>query len=211
MEPQLLVFDLDGTLIDSRADLAAAINHMRDRFGLGPLAIETVAGYIGDGVGKLVERSLQGAAVDFGEALRINKAYYLDHLAVHTVLYEGVAAGLAQLARRGHRLAVLTNKPGDATRSILDHFGLVPHFAAIIGGGGAERLKPAPDGLFRCMEAAGTGTGNSWMVGDHHTDLAAAKNAGIRSAFVHYGFGDAAGLQADAYFASFDELVGYFL
>ncbi len=98
MEPQLLIFDLDGTLIDSRRDLAAGINHMRAHYGLEPLPLETVVGYIGNGVRRLVEGSLQGAEVDIDEALRINKAYYYSHLTVHTALYEGVAEGVRRLA-----------------------------------------------------------------------------------------------------------------
>ncbi len=211
MDPQLLIFDLDGTLIDSRADLAVGINHMRHHYGLDPLPVETVSGYIGNGVRLLVERSLQGAEVDVAEALQINKDYYYSHLTVHTSLYEGVADGIRRLGEAGHQLAVLTNKPGDPSREILRCFGLADYFAAIIGGGDMERLKPEPDGAYRCMELADTDSAHTWMVGDHYTDLAVAENTGIRSAFVRYGFGEEQGYKADAYFASFSELVGYFV
>jgi phosphoglycolate phosphatase len=209
MDPQLLIFDLDGTLVDSRADLAAAVNHMRGGFGLAPLPPDTVEGYIGDGVAKLVERSLQGAPIDFGEALRAVREYYLAHLAVHTRLYDGVGEGLRRLAAV-HALAVLTNKPGDAARALLRHFDLSGLFRAVVGGGDAGALKPDPAGVYRCMASAGADAAHTWMVGDHHVDLAAAKNAGIRSAFVRYGFGEARDGEPDAYFSSFPELVGYF-
>ena len=211
MKPPLLIFDLDGTLVDSRADLAEGINHMRAHYGLEPLSLETVSGYVGDGVRKLVERSLQGAAVDVDEALAINKAYYFSHSTVHTSLYDGVADGLRMLAETGHRLAVLTNKPGDPSREILRHFGLAELFCRIIGGGDVPHLKPDPAGIFQCLEAVGADRSNAWMAGDHCTDLAVAQNAGIRSAFVRYGFGEERGLKPTAYFASFPELVRYFV
>jgi len=211
MTAQLIIFDLDGTLIDSRADLAAGINHMREHFGLEPLPLKTVSGYVGNGVRLLVERSLQGADIDFEEALQINKNYYCSHLTVHTTLYDGVAEGVPQLAAAGHKLALLTNKPGGPSRGILKHFGLEGYFDSIIGGGDIEKLKPEPDGVFHCMEAATTKTSNTWMVGDHYTDLAVAENAGVKSAFVRYGFGEERGHEASVYFASFQELVGYFV
>ena len=210
MNSQLLIFDLDGTLIDSREDLAAGINHMRIHFGLEPLPLETVVGYIGNGVRRLVEGSLQGATVNVDEALRINKEYYYSHLTVHTVLYDGVEQGVRRLAAAGHTLAVLTNKPGDPSRQILEYFGIGDSFEAIIGGGDVENLKPDPEGAHRCMEVSGADAANTWMIGDHWTDLAVADHAGIKSAFVRYGFGEERGCKPDVYFASFSELVGYF-
>ncbi|MEN7973653.1 MAG: HAD-IA family hydrolase [Verrucomicrobiota bacterium] len=211
MTPQLIIFDLDGTLIDSRADLTAGINHMRGHYGLEPLPLETVSRYIGNGVRLLVERSLQGADVDLEEALQINKDYYFSHLTVHTTPYAGIKEGIPRLATAGHKLALLTNKPGDPSREILKHFGFDGYFGSILGGGDIENLKPEPDGVFRCMETAGMEIPNVWMVGDHYTDLAVAKNAGIKSAFVNYGFGEERGYEASEYFSSFQELVDYFI
>ena len=210
MTAQLLIFDLDGTLIDSRADLAAGINHMRIHFDLEPLPLETVVRYIGNGVQRLVEGSLQGSEVDVREALRINKEYYYSHLTVHTTLYEGAEQGIRRLTAAGHKLALLTNKPGDPSRQIMEYFGIADAFTSIIGGGDVENLKPEPDGVHRCMEVSGADAANTWMIGDHCTDLAAADNAGIKSAFVRYGFGEERGYKPDVYFASFSELVGYF-
>ena len=210
MEPQLLVFDLDGTLIDSRADLAEGINHMRKSLGLDPLPPATIGGYVGNGVRKLVERSLQGAAVDVEEALRINKEYYFSHLTVHTTCYPGVVDGLRQLAEAGHTLALLTNKPGDPSREILKHFEIDRFFSTVIGGGDVANLKPEPDGVFHCLEESGMEHSKAWMVGDHYTDLSAAKNAGIKSAFVHYGFGEARGFEATENFEAFSDLVAFF-
>jgi phosphoglycolate phosphatase len=211
MKNQLLIFDLDGTLIDSRADLAAGINHMRATYNLTPLALETVSGYIGDGVRKLVERSLQNASVDVDEALQVNIDYYFSHLTVHTTLYEGVGDGIQTLYEAGHQLAVLTNKPGEPSRKILRHFGLDEYFGSIIGGGDIPNLKPQPDGVFDCLKFSGIAVPDAWMIGDHCTDLAVAENAGIKNAFVQYGFGEERGYKPDAYFASFSELVEYFV
>lgn len=210
MDPQLLIFDLDGTLIDSREDLAAGINHMRSRFGLDSLPLATVVGYIGNGIRRLVEGSLQGADVDVEEALRINKEYYYSHLTVHTNLYDGVEQGISRLIDAGHKLAVLTNKPGAPSRQILEYCGIGNAFTSIIGGGDVEHLKPDPDGAYRCMKISGANEANTWMIGDHWTDLAVAERAGIKSAFVRYGFGDERDYKPDVYFASFSELVGYF-
>jgi phosphoglycolate phosphatase len=211
MKNQLLIFDLDGTLIDSRADLAAGINHMRENYNLAPLALKTVSGYIGDGVRKLVERSLEGAPVDVDEALQVNIAYYSTHLTVHTYLYEGVEEGIRALHEAGHQLAVLTNKPGEPSRKILRHFGLDEYFGSIVGGGDIQNLKPQPDGVIKCLEQTGLDPSVAWMIGDHCTDLAVAENAGIKNAFVRYGFGEERGLKPNAYFASFSELVEYFV
>jgi len=211
MNTQLLIFDLDGTLIDSRKDLAEGINHMRAHYGLEPLLLETVSGYIGNGVRQLVERSLQGAAMNVDEALRINKEYYFANLTVHTYLYPGVEEGIRQLAQAGHKLALLTNKPGDPSRAILRHFGLDGFFNSIVGGGDVANLKPEPDGIFQCLAAAAIDASKTWMIGDHYTDLAVAKNAGVKSAFVQYGFGEERNDKPDAYFASFSELVEYFV
>ncbi|MBN2703535.1 MAG: HAD-IA family hydrolase [Pontiellaceae bacterium] len=210
LKSYLLIFDLDGTLIDSRADLAEGINHMRAHYGLDPLPVEVIGGYVGDGVRKLVERSLQDPDVDLDEALEINEQYYRENLTVHTTLYPGVAEGLQRLKNAGHQLAVLTNKPGDPSREILKHFALDHLFAAIIGGGDIAQLKPEPEGIFRCAELAGVPLERVWMVGDHYTDLSVARNAGVKSAFVCYGFGEERGFKPDHYFASFAELSQFF-
>lgn len=211
MIPQLLIFDLDGTLVDSRADLTASINHMRSCFGLPTLSLEVVSGYIGSGVRDLVERSLHGADVDFEAALLINKKYYYSHLTIHTRTYPGVSEGIPTLENAGHQLALVTNKPGEASRTIMKYFDLDGCFTSIIGGGDVENLKPEPDGVFKSLDISGLDVSRAWMIGDHHTDLAAAKNAGIKSAFVRYGFGNRHDQKADACFASFSELVRYFV
>ncbi|QBG46336.1 HAD family hydrolase [Verrucomicrobia bacterium S94] len=211
MESQLIIFDLDGTLIDARGDLTSAVNRMRAHFGLGALSLETVSGYIGNGMVRLVERSLQDSDVSTEEGMKIYPDLYRSDLTTHTALYEGVAQGIPELVQAGHRVALMTNKPGDMSRAILEHFNLSAYFSAIIGSGDVPNLKPEPDGVFRCLEISAMEKCKAWMVGDHYTDLAAAENAGIRSALMEYGFGEARGHKPDAQFSSFPELVGYFV
>jgi phosphoglycolate phosphatase len=211
VQPQLLIFDLDGTLVDSRADLAASINHMRHGYGLKALSLDIISGYVGSGAQDLVKRSLQGADISVDDALHVYKTHYNSNLAVHTTTYPGVREGIPELAHAGHKLAVLSNKPGGACRSIMRHFQLDRYFANIVGGGDLERLKPEPDGIFKIMGDSGMDVAHAWMIGDHHTDLAVAQNAGVKSAYVEYGFGDKLDREAVLSFSSFSNLVRYFV
>lgn len=189
MTPQLLLFDLDGTLIDSRADLAAAVNRMRALHALPPLPLATVSAYVGDGVRILAVRSLEGAPVDPDLATREISAAYAEHLVDATTAYPGVDASLRALRAAGHLLALVTNKPAPHAQRLLDHFRWTPLFAVILGGGDTPELKPSPLPLLEAMRRTGHTPENSWMIGDHHTDLEAARRAGVRSIFLHSGFG----------------------
>jgi phosphoglycolate phosphatase len=211
MQKQLLIFDLDGTLADSRADLATGINLMRAYYGLPQISMDVIETYVGDGIRKLVERSLQGADVNIDEALALDKKFYTDHMLDETALYPGVAEGLKKLADAGHRLAVLSNKPGDPSRIILKHLGVDGLFFRILGGGDLPNLKPAPDGIFALTEESGVLPENTWMLGDHHTDLEAAHNAGVQSGFVTYGIGHPGEFTADQVWHGFEELVDFFV
>jgi len=210
MKPQLLIFDLDGTLADTRADLATGINRMRAHYSLSPLSMEKIETYIGDGIRVLVERSLQGAEVNVDEALALNKKFYAEHMLDETVLYSGVTEGLKKLATTGHLLAVLSNKPGDPSRTILKHLGVGDLFFRIIGGGDLPNLKPAPDGILELMKESGIQPENTWMLGDHHTDLEVAHNAGVKSGFLTYGIGHPGEFTADQVWNGFGELVDFF-
>jgi len=184
-------FDLDGTLIDSRADLALAVNLTRRDYGLPSLPIAQVAGYVGEGVRLLVARSLPERPDLMEEAVVRTRAHYGDHLLDHTTLYPGVKEGLERLGAQGWKRAVVTNKPREAIRPILAGLGVAHLFDALVGGGDAPVLKPDP-ALIR-VAAARLGlvdlTG-CWMAGDHFTDLEAGRRAGIRRCFCRYGFGD---------------------
>ncbi|MDD3275721.1 MAG: HAD-IA family hydrolase [Kiritimatiellales bacterium] len=210
MEKQLLIFDLDGTLVDSRADLATGINLMRAHYGVPPLSVEIIEGFVGDGIRKLVERSLQGADVNLEEALALDKKFYAEHMLDETALYPGVTDGLKKLAAAGHALAVLSNKPGNPSRTILNHLNVGGLFFRIIGGGDVPNLKPSPDGIFALLEESGAQPEDVWMIGDHHTDLEVAHNAGVKSGFVTYGIGHSGEFTADQVWNGFEEVVRFF-
>lgn len=209
--PQLFIFDLDGTLIDSRADLAAATNAMRARHALPPLPLDKVAAYVGDGVRVLAQRALEGADVDPDLAAREISAAYAEHLADRTTAYPGVDAGLRALFTAGHALALATNKPAPHARRLMDHFGWTPLFAAILGGGDTPELKPSPIPLQEAMRRTGHAPDNSWMVGDHHVDLEAARRASIRSIYLESGIGHPGAEKPDLAFPDFPAFAARFL
>ena len=213
MKRQVIIFDLDGTLIDSRQDLATGINLMRRRYGLGPLPVETVASFVGEGIRNLVSRSLQDApsVVDLEEAVRLDSEFYRQHIHDETTLYPGVREGLERLAAAGHALALLSNKPGAASREILRHFEIEALFASIIGGDSGVPLKPNPEAVFAILRAVGGERADTWMVGDNHTDIAAAHRAGIHSIFVTYGMGTLGQEKPERTVADFDTVTRLFL
>lgn len=188
---KLLVFDLDGTLIDSRQDLAAAVNFMRQSMGLEPLDRARVVSMIGNGVNSLVRRAVADADVDFETALKRMKRFYADNLLASTVLYPGVEEGLNVLKNMSLKLAVVTNKPAAATLKILEALGVAKYFSDIIGGDGEYPLKPAPDALIALQKKYNFSASDCWMIGDHYTDLEAGRHAGFRRIQVTYGFGEA--------------------
>jgi len=209
--PQLFLFDLDGTLIDSRADLAAATNAMRALHGLPPLPLDTVTAYVGDGIRVLAARALEGAAVDPDLAAREISAAYAAHLTDRTTAYPGVDAGLRALRAAGHDLALVTNKPGPLARRLFDHFGWTPLFAALLGGGDTAELKPSPLPLQIAMQRAGHGPATTWMVGDHHTDLEAARRAGVKSIYLESGIGHPGAEKPDLVCPDFAAFASHFL
>lgn len=211
MDSLLFIFDLDGTLIDSRADLAAATNQMRAQHDLPPLPEEKVVTYVGDGVRQLAIRALEGAPVDPDLAAAQIGAAYAEHLINFTQPYPGVSDGLRALHAAGHTLALATNKPAPHARRLLEHFEWAPLFAVLLGGGDTPELKPSPLPLQVAMQHTGHSTANTWMVGDHHTDLQAARRAGVRSIFLESGFGHSASETPDQVFPDFRAFVAAFL
>jgi len=209
--PPALLFDLDGTLLSSEGDLALAVNDMRARHALPPLPLETVVSYVGDGLGKLAERSLQGAPVPFDLALRELSEAYALHLVDTTHPLPGVDDGLRAFHAAGFPLALVTNKPARHARRLLDHFSWTPLFDAVVAGGDTPERKPSPVPVLRALEILGKAPSDAWMIGDHHTDLESARRASVPSIFLENGLGTAAPETPTLSLPGFPALLRHFL
>ena len=201
----VVAFDMDGTLIDSAADIGAAANRMRASFGLKPLAREDVVRMVGNGARVLVARATADApGLDQDEAFRRYRHEYDTHLIDETRLYPGVPEGLEALKAAGFRLAVFTNKPHGSTLHILKGLGIDAFFPVVVGADSGFPLKPAPEALLHILEATGTGAAGSWMVGDNWTDIDSGRAAGFRTVHCTYGYGAPDRFRPDAVCADFD-------
>jgi phosphoglycolate phosphatase len=204
-----LIFDLDGTLIDSKLDLIHSVNAMLREMKRPELAAETISGYIGHGAPQLVARALGGSATEqeLGHALRFFLNYYEEHKMDNTCAYAGVAETLAQLSHVP--MAVLTNKPERISVRILNSLGLAKYFRLIYGGNSFESKKPDPFGAKKILKELRVAAHEALMVGDSEVDVQTARNAGTQAAAVNYGFGvhDRESYPADVYLDSFSELV----
>ncbi|MBU1692623.1 MAG: HAD-IIIA family hydrolase [Verrucomicrobia bacterium] len=204
------MFDLDGTLLDTRRDLATAVNAIRAEHGREPLKLATVTRYVGDGLAMLVRRSLRGRRTDLEEATRRCARHYRRHMLDQTAPYPDVVAGLRRLKRAGYRLALISNKPVAACRRLLRHFGLYELFDRVSGGDSSERRKPHPEPLQLTLRRLGVRPEESWMIGDHRTDLETARRAGVRSVWLSRGMGRRGRWRPDRTFRWFSELTAFF-
>jgi phosphoglycolate phosphatase len=188
--PALVVFDLDGTLIDSRRDLAESTNEVLASYGRPALPVDDVARMVGDGARRLVERALvaSGLDVDVDDALARFREVYDRRLLVHTRPYPGIA-DLVSRAADVAALAVLTNKPEPPSRRLLDAFDLSGHFRWVIGGDSGFPRKPDPASLRHLMSEAGVPATRTLMVGDSMIDVETARGAGASVCVARYGFG----------------------
>ncbi len=203
----LLICDLDGTLIDSREDLATGVNLMRADYGLIPLSVESVTGYVGDGARKLVERALPESVKNIEDALHKFKKYYQENMFVKTRLYPTVEEGLRLLHGKGWKLALSSNKPSDKCEAILRHFGVDLYFDMILGASEKYPLKPDPSSVLIAMKKIAADKALTWIIGDNHTDLEAGRRAGIRCCYAKYGFGNEGAEKYDMAVDSFMEFV----
>jgi phosphoglycolate phosphatase len=180
---RLIVFDLDGTLIDSRKDLANSINAMLTEFGREPLPEEIIAEYIGDGAGMLVRRALGDPADEtlVASALESFLRFYREHKLDYTYVYDGVFKALDALKLMpdgaSRQMAVLTNKPVRPAVAICEALGLSPYFFRIYGGDSFATKKPDPDGLTTLVREAGVSSAETVMVGDSDVDILTARRA----------------------------------
>jgi phosphoglycolate phosphatase len=208
-----LIFDLDGTLIDSKLDLIHSVNAMLREMKRPELAAETISGYIGHGAPQLVARVLGANATEDErkQALQFFLGYYEEHKMDNTCAYPGVSETLARLAHLP--MAVLTNKPARISVRILKELGLQKYFRAIYGGNSFETKKPDPFGANKILQEFLIAPKKTVLVGDSEVDVQTARNAGMLAATVNYGFGvhDRAAHPADIYldrFADLSNLIG---
>lgn len=186
----LIVFDLDGTLIDSRIDLAESANELLATYGAGPLDVDRIMGMVGDGAGTLVRRVLKaaGGRAAAPEALDRFLSIYDRRLTDNTRFYPGLEAMIRSLSGRAV-LAILTNKPERHTIRLLDSFGIRQAFAAVIGGDSGFPKKPDPAGLLHLIASTGAVSERTLYVGDSIVDVETARRAGVRLCVAEYGFG----------------------
>src|SRR5712664_121163 len=203
-----LIFDLDGTLIDSKVDLIHSVNAMLRELRRPQLEAETISGYIGHGAPQLVARALGGSATEeeLKHALQFFLGYYEEHKMDNTCAYPGVPETLARLNHMG--MAVLTNKPERISVRILKELGLAHYFRVIYGGNTFESKKPDPFGAKKILEEFGVSGGEALIIGDSEVDVQTARNAGTLAAAVNYGFGvhDRTAHPADIYLERFADL-----
>jgi phosphoglycolate phosphatase len=210
---KLWVFDLDGTLIDSRYDLVSAVNATLAHRGLAPLSEDLIVSYIGDGAEDLIRRSLESAGMPapviregFADTMRWFLAYYGDHCLDRTVAYPGALALLDALKARELPMAILTNKPEKPALKILEHLGILGHFTHVIPGDGPLGKKPDPAGLAYILGSVNTAPLTSVLVGDSLQDLQTARAAGTAFVAFRGGLGDAAAIEAAGPDLSIDAL-----
>jgi len=189
-----LLFDLDGTIIDSRSDLARSVNLTLADLGRRPLDESEIAAFVGDGVWVLIRRCLKATDPEHQEpgpklhrkGLDLLRKHYSEQMLVQTRLYPNVRETLARFDDKG--IALVTSKECDFARELLEHFGLMPYFDCIIGGDTLPERKPDPKPVLEAISRLGGSAGRTVMVGDSENDIIAGKSAGALTCGVSYGF-----------------------
>jgi phosphoglycolate phosphatase len=206
-----LVFDLDGTLIDSKRDLIHSVNAMLAEMGRECLDEETISGYIGHGAPLLVSRALGGNAKEeeLRRGLQFFLTYYEEHKLDSTCAYAGVPETLKEFRRQEVPMAVLTNKPVRISVRILEALGLAEYFRVVYGGNSFETKKPDPFGANTILREFGAAARETAIVGDSEVDVQTARNADTTAVAVNYGFGvhDRAQFPADIYLEQISDLI----
>ena len=184
-----LIFDLDGTLIDSKRDLILSVNSMLFEMGREKLHEDTISGYIGQGAPQLIARALGNGAgeEDREKALKYFLSYYEEHKMDSTRAYPGVREALQELS--AYPMAVLTNKPVRVSMRILEALGLAKYFRAVYGGNTFATKKPDPLGAHTILREFAVAPAEAVLIGDSEVDVQTARNAGTLAAAVNYGFG----------------------
>jgi phosphoglycolate phosphatase len=219
IEVEMMLFDLDGTLIDSKSDLARSINLMLGELGRPPLAEETVGGFVGDGVRVLVYRSLTATEPNrrppdeflHADGIALMHKHYAEQMFVSTRLYPGVADTLRHFGDK--RKAVVTSKESRFTELILKRFGIAEHFDCIIGGDTTPARKPDPGPVIEALKRLGGAAPRAVMIGDSENDVQAGRRAATLTCAATYGFRTSDHLRRtlpDVLIDSFDQLTEHF-
>jgi phosphoglycolate phosphatase len=196
---KLVIFDLDGTLIDSRLDLVHSVNAALRHIGRPELPEDVIASYVGDGAPILIQRALGGEKVDQAvvrKGLEFFLSYYREHKLDHTTVYPGIVEALSTIQRGSNgasaasqrKLAVLSNKPVVPSRAIVQALGLGHFFSQVYGGNSFETKKPDPEGARKLLAECGALPEQALIVGDSHVDIETGRNAGMHTIGVTYGF-----------------------
>jgi phosphoglycolate phosphatase len=192
---KLVIFDLDGTLIDSRLDLVHSVNAALRHIERPELPDDVIASYVGDGAPVLIQRALGGEAADEAlvrKGLEFFLSYYREHKLDHTTVYAGIAEALAAIHQSTNgtprKMAVLSNKPVVPSRVIVEALGLGRFFSQIYGGNSFASKKPDPEGARKLLEEYGVQPQHAVMIGDSHVDVSTGRNAGMVTIGVTYGF-----------------------
>jgi len=210
LNKKVIIFDLDGTLIDSSPDLALAINHMLKRLNREPFSLEEIHHWVGNGAETLVRRALSGSATisdeidedEFKKALDIFLKFYAKNLAVATVTYPHVPSTLSKLKAHGYQLAIVTNKPFDFVAPILKKLKLEEYFELYLGGDSLKEKKPNPAPLLYVCNKLNVSVEECVMVGDSKNDILAAQACQMQSIGVTYGYN----YNPDVYLSDFSEI-----
>lgn len=209
-----VIFDLDGTLVDSAPDVAAMLNAVFGEVGTSGFTAEEVEGFMGEGIGATVEKALRARGRETSEATvselrRGLLKLYVGNPVVATRPYPHALEVVAELDRKGVAIGVCTNKAEAPARLVLEHTGLMAHVRALVGGDSGYGLKPAAQPLRRCASLLGVALERTTYVGDHAVDLMAGRAAGVRVVLVTYGYmkTGVTTLSADATIGSLSELL----
>lgn len=212
--PRAVVFDLDGTLVDSVADVAAALTGVLREAGIHPLSEDEVRGLMGHGAPGLLRGALRLRRCDSAEAEWMTRRFldrYAAAPAVHSTAYPGAVETVAALAAAGIPVGICTNKAAWTARAVLRALGFAPHVGAVVGGDSGHGMKPDPAPLLACIAELGAAPEDTVYVGDHHVDITTARAAGVRVLAVPFGYGDVAMLEPDgilADYAALPEMLG---
>ena len=202
MTVRAVLFDLDGTLIDSLEDLTAAVNHMLGSFGQEALTTDRVRRLVGRGARNLVQRALGSDEPEtLDRAVTLFSDFNASHIADRSRVYPGVTELLADLKNNGIRLSVVSNKPAHLCGSILQTLGIAPFFDTVAGGDSYPDMKPSPLPLISICEQLGCGTAEAVMVGDSINDIEAGRRAGIATIGCSWGYGDSSELDGADFLA----------